>query len=96
MLTVLQLLWFTDSADLDPEPWGRTFGPLLVFIVMSAIYEVVFLRFNDGQTPGKDLLTSVSYEAPVVLTSRCREQSCGGSCRVLSFWYGRFGSAPCA
>src|SRR5699024_1368616 len=56
MLVVLQVLWFMDDATrrFDPEPWGRAFVPLLAFIALSAIYEIVFLRFNEGQTPGKD------------------------------------------
>lgn len=58
VLVVLQILWFMDdlSDRLDPEPWGRAFPATVAFVVLSAAYEVVFLRGNDGQTPGKDLL----------------------------------------
>jgi len=55
LLVVLQVLWFMDEATqrLDPAPWGRAFVPLVIFLVLFAIYEVVFLRWNAGQTPGK-------------------------------------------
>lgn len=58
MLAVLQLLGFvSDLADrFSPEPWGRALVPTLVFCVAWGVYEVVFLRYNDGQTPGKDFL----------------------------------------
>ncbi|WP_155060163.1 RDD family protein [Streptomyces blattellae] len=58
VLVVLQIFWFMGDATrrLDPEPWGSAFVPLVAFVVLSATYEVVFLRFNGGQTPGKDLL----------------------------------------
>ena len=57
VLVVLQILWFMGemSDRVDPEPWGRAFPATVAFVVLSAVYEVVFLRFNDGQTPGKDL-----------------------------------------
>ncbi len=57
-LVVLQLLWFMHelSIRVDPAPWGRAFAPLVVFVVLSAVYDVVFLRWNAGQTPGKQLM----------------------------------------
>jgi uncharacterized RDD family membrane protein YckC len=57
-LVVTQLFWFMDklSDRLDPEPWKRGFVATLTFVVLSGIYEVVFLVHNKGQTPGKDIM----------------------------------------
>jgi uncharacterized RDD family membrane protein YckC len=57
-LVILQVLWFMRDASLrfDPAPWGRSFAPLCAFLALSAVYEVAFLRWNCGQTPGRQLL----------------------------------------
>lgn len=57
-LVVVRVLWFMDAASdaLAPEPWGRGFVVTLCFVVLSALYEVVFLVWNKGQTPGKDIM----------------------------------------
>lgn len=56
-LIVLHVFWFMGSlsARLDPEPWGRSFVPILTFVVMYAAYEGIFLVRSHGQTPGKDI-----------------------------------------
>ena len=38
-----------------PSPWGRSFVALIFHIILTAIYEIVFIT-RRGQTPGKDLL----------------------------------------
>jgi uncharacterized RDD family membrane protein YckC len=55
MLVVVRVFWFVDGlADrFHPDPWGRALVPLVLFVVMSAVYEVVFVHWNNGQTPGK-------------------------------------------
>jgi uncharacterized RDD family membrane protein YckC len=57
VLVVLQILWFMDdlSDRVAPEPWGRAFAATATYVVLAAAYEVVFLRWNRGVTPGKDL-----------------------------------------
>lgn len=68
-LTVTGILWFIDSTHtftdtgerinqpkyIGPEPWGHDFAPLLTFIVLAFIYEVLFI-WKRGQTPGKEKL----------------------------------------
>jgi len=67
-LTVLGVLWYIDSStDIvngetirtvshrGPEPWGDDFAPLITFIVLAFIYEVVFIS-TRGQTPAKERL----------------------------------------
>jgi uncharacterized RDD family membrane protein YckC len=57
-LVVLQVFWFMRdlSVRVDVAPWARALGPLLVYLVLAGAYEVVFLAWNNGQTPGKQLL----------------------------------------
>jgi uncharacterized RDD family membrane protein YckC len=57
VLVVLQILWFMDevSERVDPEPWGRAFPATVAYVVLAVAYEVVFLRWNRGVTPGKDM-----------------------------------------
>jgi uncharacterized RDD family membrane protein YckC len=57
-LVVVRVLWFMDflSDRVDPEPWGRAFVATATFVVFSAVYEVIFLVHNKGQTPGKDIM----------------------------------------
>ena len=57
-LVVLRVFWWMDglSDRVHPEPWGRAFGATLTFVVLSGVYEVVFLVASKGQTPGKDLM----------------------------------------
>jgi uncharacterized RDD family membrane protein YckC len=38
-----------------PEPWGDDFAPLITFVVLAFIYEVVFITLR-GQTPAKERL----------------------------------------
>ncbi|MGH9187144.1 MAG: RDD family protein [Acidimicrobiales bacterium] len=57
-LVVLRVLWFMGelSERVDLEPWGRRFVATVTFVVFHAVYEVVFLTRNQGQTPGKDIM----------------------------------------
>ena len=57
-LVVVQLLWFMDdlSQSVDPAPWGDNFVPTLAFALAFAVYEIVFLAWNNGRTPGKEML----------------------------------------
>ena len=58
MLTVIQLLWFMDdvSTRWQPEPWGRATSAMLAYVFFHFVYTMVFLRWNEGQTPAMDLL----------------------------------------
>ena len=57
-LVLFQVFWFMDrlSQRVDPEPWGRWFAPTVAFVVIFAVFEVLFLVRNRGQTPGKDVM----------------------------------------
>lgn len=67
-LTVIGVLWFIQSTRqivdgqtvrvakyTGPEPWGNDFAPLITFVVLAFLYEVVFIAVR-GQTPAKELL----------------------------------------
>lgn len=58
MLTVIQLLWFMDdvSTRWQPEPWGRATAAILGYVFFHFVYTMVFLRWNEGQTPAMDLM----------------------------------------
>ena len=58
MLTVIQLLWFMDdvSTRWQPDPWGRATAAILGYIFFHFVYTMVFLRWNEGQTPAMDLM----------------------------------------
>ena len=58
MLTVIQLLWFMDdvSSRWQPEPWGRATAAILGYVFFHFVYTMVFLRWNEGQTPAMDLM----------------------------------------
>ena len=58
MLTVIQLLWFMDdvSTRWQPDPWGRATAAVLAYIFFHFVYTMVFLRWNEGQTPAMDLM----------------------------------------
>ncbi|MCY4192722.1 MAG: RDD family protein, partial [bacterium] len=58
MLTVIQLLWFMDdvSTRWQPDPWGRAAAAVLGYVFFHFVYTVVFLRWNEGQTPAMDLM----------------------------------------
>ena len=58
MLTVIQLLWFMDdvSTRWQPDPWGRATAAVLAYVFFHFVYTMVFLRWNEGQTPAMDLL----------------------------------------
>lgn len=58
MLTVIQLLWFMDdvSTRWQPDPWGRATAAMLGYVFFHFVYTMVFLRWNEGQTPAMDLL----------------------------------------
>ncbi|WP_419851537.1 RDD family protein [Candidatus Poriferisocius sp.] len=58
MLTVIQLLWFMDDVSnrWQPEPWGRATAAILGYIFFHFVYTMVFLRWNEGQTPAMDLM----------------------------------------
>lgn len=58
MLTVIQVLWFMDdvSTRWQPEPWGRATAAVLAYVFFHFVYTMVFLRWNEGQTPAMDLL----------------------------------------
>jgi len=55
-LSLLRVFWFIPSwsDDVDPDPWGRAFVATVTFVVLYVVYEVVFLHWNKGQTPGRD------------------------------------------
>jgi uncharacterized RDD family membrane protein YckC len=67
-LTILGVFWYIDSSTeivngesvrhvshRGPQPWGDDFAPLITFIVLAFIYEVVFIAAR-GQTPAKERL----------------------------------------
>ena len=58
MLTVIQLLWFMDdvSTRWQPDPWGRATAAMLGYVFFHFVYTMVFLRWNEGQTPAMDLM----------------------------------------
>lgn len=58
VLVVLQVLFFMPNLvdAVDPGPWGQYLVPAIFFLVLHAVYEVVFHTWNRGQTPAKDLL----------------------------------------
>ena len=58
MLTVIQVLWFMDdvSTRWQPDPWGRATAAVLGYVFFHFVYTMVFLRWNEGQTPAMDLL----------------------------------------
>lgn len=58
MLTVIQLLWFMDdvSTRWQPDPWGRATAAVLAYVFFHFVYTMVFLRWNEGQTPAMDLM----------------------------------------
>ena len=58
MLTVIQILWFMDDVSnrWQPEPWGRATAAILGYIFFHFVYTMVFLRWNEGQTPAMDLM----------------------------------------
>jgi uncharacterized RDD family membrane protein YckC len=55
-LVVTGAFWFVDdlSDTISPEPWGRAFVVTALYSVLAGIYEVIYLRWDRGQTPGKD------------------------------------------
>lgn len=55
-LSVLQVLWFVGplSESVAPEPWGRAFVATAIFVGLLLIYEIVYVTWNQGQTPGKE------------------------------------------
>jgi uncharacterized RDD family membrane protein YckC len=55
-LTVLHVLWFVPalSERVAPAPWGEAFVVTVLFVLLTGVYEVVFMRWNHGRTPGKD------------------------------------------
>jgi uncharacterized RDD family membrane protein YckC len=55
-LSVLQVLWFVGplSDSIAPEPWGRAFIATVIFVGLLLIYEVIYVTWNQGQTPGKE------------------------------------------
>ena len=57
LLVVVRILWFMDdlSEAVDPDPWGRAFVATVLFTVLVTAYDVVFTRWDRGQTPGRDL-----------------------------------------
>lgn len=59
VLVVVRVLWFMNDAATavaSSSHWGRALAPLLAYVVALAVYEVAFLSWSDGQTPGKDLM----------------------------------------
>src|SRR4051794_34346953 len=56
-VVVLQVLWFMGqlSRAVHPRPWGTAFVPTMTIVALYAVYEIVFVRYNQGQTPGKDV-----------------------------------------
>jgi uncharacterized RDD family membrane protein YckC len=55
MFVVIRVFWFVPELvdDLHPDPWGRALVPQVLFVVMSAVLQVPFLRWSMGQTPGR-------------------------------------------
>lgn len=66
------------STRFDPEPWGRAFVATILYMLVSAVYEVVFTALR-GQTPGKDLL-----DLKVVACGSTRQPSWGASVRRVA------------
>lgn len=56
-LAVVQVLWFMGrlSHSVDPEPWGDAFAATVVYVVAYVLYSLVFLFWNAGRTPGKEV-----------------------------------------
>lgn len=56
-LSVTHVLYFVPrwSSQVKVGPWGTSFLLLVSFIVIYAVYEIVFLA-RTGSTPGKDLM----------------------------------------
>jgi hypothetical protein len=56
MLTIIRVFWFVPRAvdAWHPDPWGRALVPQVMFVILSAVLEVTFLRWSVGQTPGRD------------------------------------------
>lgn len=79
-LVVVQVLWFMrEAADrYAPAPWGRAFAPLCAYLALYAAYEAVFLHWNRGQTPGRQLLGIRVVDA--------RDGSDPSTGRVLARW----------
>ena len=54
-VSVLVLAMDPLTRALDVGPWGQSLAPLLLYCLISIVYETVFTA-RCGQTPGKDLL----------------------------------------
>lgn len=55
VVTLLVLVMDRLTQALDRGPWGSTLGVLLLYALLGACYETVFVA-RSGQTPGKDLM----------------------------------------
>src|SRR5262249_4696819 len=55
-LAPLHAFWFVPvlSQQVAPAPWGEAFVATVLFVILTGVYEVAFMRWNDGRTPGKD------------------------------------------
>ena len=58
--------------DGAPEPWGKAFVAYVLYVVLFAAYETVFVAAR-GQTPGKDLC-KVKVVDPATLATPSRER----------------------
>jgi uncharacterized RDD family membrane protein YckC len=58
MLVVIRVFWFVPGLvdDAHPDPWGRALVPQVMFVILSAVLQLTFLRWSLGQTPGRDRL----------------------------------------
>jgi uncharacterized RDD family membrane protein YckC len=58
MCVIVRIFFFVPMLvdDLHPDPWGRAFVPQVTAVVLTAVLEVVFVRWSMGQTPGRDRL----------------------------------------
>ncbi len=92
-LTVLHVLWFVPalSERVAPAPWGEAFVVTVLFVLLTAVYETVFMRWNNGRTPGKDVwhvkVVCVGTEtAPGLLRSLTRWAGPGLALLVWPLW----------
>lgn len=82
-LSVIQILWPVNelARRLDPEPWGTTFVPTLLFALCVWGHEVYFTVANRGQTPAMDAchVRVVTIDGSRLGTRRCIVRAAPGA-----------------